>query len=296
MGNTVKWPRKSNNPDPKRDITKYCELHGDHENSNRQWFFHQCHLPQRLERDEHRRGSHPPSLHSPGRIQRPTKVYIGGHHSPRPCPPPYSNYSLLQRHLRSRTNLETNDIFTKKDGEFLVKHGALPEERIHAVEIGVCPHGRILEDININLGPLEELCNLFKVDILLYDSGGDVSSGDKTPRKGGPGITQANLLVINKTDLAPIVGVDLGIMERDALCIRDGSSFFLLKFHGQGVEEFTGIGSCNQEIVTIILLKVLILCIGLFIYLFLFQLFLRDVKLSSLCFSFCLHRSKQGSF
>ncbi|KAL5578185.1 hypothetical protein UlMin_019884 [Ulmus minor] len=169
---------------------------------------------------------------------------------------------------------ETNDIFTKKDGEFLVKHGALPEERIHAVEIGVCPHGRILEDININLGSLEELCNLFKVDILLYEYGGDVSSGDKTPRKGGPGITQADILVINKTDLAPTVGVDLGIMERDALCIRDGSSFFLLKFHGQGVEEFTGIGSCNQEIVTIILLKVLILCIGLFIYLFLFQLFL----------------------
>ncbi|KAF6167528.1 hypothetical protein GIB67_031729 [Kingdonia uniflora] len=106
----------------------------------------------------------------------------------------------------------TNDIFTKEDGEFLVKHGALPEERIRAVETGGCPHAAIREDISINLGPLEELSNLFKADILLCESGGDnfsreladyiiyiidVSGGDKIPRKGGPGITQTDLLYGN---------------------------------------------------------------------------------------------------
>ncbi|XP_071922053.1 urease accessory protein G isoform X4 [Coffea arabica] len=108
----------------------------------------------------------------------------------------------------------TNDIFTKEDGEFLIKHGALPEDRIRAVETGGCPHAAIREDISINLGPLEELSNLFKADILLCESGGDnlaanfsreladyiiyiidVSGGDKIPRKGGPGITQADLLL-----------------------------------------------------------------------------------------------------
>ncbi|XP_008246032.1 PREDICTED: urease accessory protein G-like, partial [Prunus mume] len=145
--------------------------------------------------------------------------------------------------LRDKYSLAavTNDIFTKEDGEFLVKHGALPEERIRAVETGGCPHAAIREDISINLGPLEELSNLYKTDILLCESGGDnlaanfsreladyiiyiidVSGGDKIPRKGGPGITQADLLVINKTDLAPAVGADLAIMERDALRMRDG--------------------------------------------------------------------------
>ncbi|GKE28652.1 urease accessory protein G, partial [Tanacetum coccineum] len=148
--------------------------------------------------------------------------------------------------LRDKYSLAavTNDIFTKEDGEFLVKNGALPEERIRAVETGGCPHAAIREDISINLGPLEELSNLYKADILLCESGGDnlaanfsreladyiiyiidVSGGDKIPRKGGPGITQADLLVINKTDLAAAVGADLAVMERDALKMRDGGPF-----------------------------------------------------------------------
>ncbi|KAF3667088.1 Urease accessory protein G [Capsicum annuum] len=151
----------------------------------------------------------------------------------------------------------TNDIFTKEDGEFLIKHGALPEERIRAVETGGCPHAAIREDISINLGPLEELSNLYKADILLCESGGDnlaanfsreladyiiyiidVSAGDKIPRKGGPGITQADLLVINKTDLAPAVGADLSVMERDALRMRDGGPFVFAQVkHRVGVED-----------------------------------------------------------
>ncbi|XP_014507251.1 urease accessory protein G [Vigna radiata var. radiata] len=151
----------------------------------------------------------------------------------------------------------TNDIFTKEDGEFLVRHKALPEERIRAVETGGCPHAAIREDISINLGPLEELSNLFKADILLCESGGDnlaanfsreladyiiyiidVSGGDKIPRKGGPGITQADLLVINKTDLAPAIGADLAVMQRDALRMRDGGPFVFAQVkHKVGVEE-----------------------------------------------------------
>ncbi|XP_027346989.1 urease accessory protein G isoform X2 [Abrus precatorius] len=152
----------------------------------------------------------------------------------------------LCQHLRDNYSLAavTNDIFTKEDGEFLVKHKALPEERIRAVETGGCPHAAIREDISINLGPLEELSNLYKADLLLCESGGDnlaanfsreladyiiyiidVSGGDKIPRKGGPGITQADLLVINKTDLAPAIGADLAVMQRDALRMRDGGPF-----------------------------------------------------------------------
>ncbi|KAL9301641.1 Urease accessory protein G [Arabidopsis thaliana] len=165
----------------------------------------------------------------------------------------------LCRFLRDKYSLAavTNDIFTKEDGEFLVKNGALPEERIRAVETGGCPHAAIREDISINLGPLEELSNLFKADLLLCESGGDnlaanfsreladyiiyiidVSAGDKIPRKGGPGITQADLLVINKTDLAAAVGADLSVMERDSLRMRDGGPFVFAQVkHGLGVEE-----------------------------------------------------------
>ncbi|XP_074584511.1 urease accessory protein G [Curcuma longa] len=165
----------------------------------------------------------------------------------------------LCQFLRDKYSLAavTNDIFTKEDGEFLVKNGALPEERIRAVETGGCPHAAIREDISINLGPLEELSNLYKADILLCESGGDnlaanfsreladyiiyiidVSGGDKIPRKGGPGITQADLLVINKTDIAQAVGADLGIMERDALRMRDGGPFVFAQVkHGIGVKE-----------------------------------------------------------
>ncbi|KAK2651750.1 hypothetical protein Ddye_011606 [Dipteronia dyeriana] len=131
------------------------------------------------------------------------------------------------------------------------------EERIRVVETGGCPHATICEDININLGPLEELSNLFKADILLCESGGDnlaanfsreladyiiyiidVSGGDKIPRKYGTGITQADLLVINKTDLAQAVGSDLSVMERDALWMRNGGPFIFAQVkHRVGVEE-----------------------------------------------------------
>ncbi|XWS19829.1 hypothetical protein CRYUN_Cryun31cG0050300 [Craigia yunnanensis] len=114
----------------------------------------------------------------------------------------------LCKFLRDKYSLAavTNDIFTKEDGEFLVKHGALPEERIRAVETGGCPHAAIREDISINLGPLEELSNLYKTDILLCESGG--------------------------------VGADLGVMERDALRMRDGGPFVFAQVkHGHGVEE-----------------------------------------------------------
>eukprot|EP00271_Cylindrocystis_brebissonii_P003368 TRINITY_DN1425_c0_g2_i1.p1 TRINITY_DN1425_c0_g2~~TRINITY_DN1425_c0_g2_i1.p1 ORF type:complete len:373 (-),score=71.29 TRINITY_DN1425_c0_g2_i1:484-1602(-) len=151
----------------------------------------------------------------------------------------------------------TNDIFTQEDGEFLVRNGALPPERIRAVETGGCPHAAIREDISINLGPLEELSARFNADILLCESGGDnlaanfsreladyiiyiidVAGGDKIPRKGGPGITQADLLVINKTDLAEAVGADLKVMERDSLLMRDNGPFVFAQVkHGLGVSE-----------------------------------------------------------
>jgi urease accessory protein len=150
----------------------------------------------------------------------------------------------------------TNDIFTKEDAEFLIRHKALPAERIRAVETGGCPHAAIREDISANLLALEELHRAFKTDLLLIESGGDnlaahfsreladytiyvidVAGGDKIPRKGGPGITQSDLLVINKTDLASAVGADLGVMERDARAMRGNGPFVFAQVrHGQGVE------------------------------------------------------------
>ncbi|KAG8627183.1 hypothetical protein KVT40_004666 [Elsinoe batatas] len=135
----------------------------------------------------------------------------------------------------------TNDIFTREDRDFLVRHSALPTERIRAIETGGCPHAAVREDISANLAALTELHQEFDTQILLIESGGDnlaanysreladyiiyvidVSGGDKIPRKGGPGITQSDLLVVNKTDLAEIVGADLGVMERDARRMREG--------------------------------------------------------------------------
>jgi len=165
----------------------------------------------------------------------------------------------LCKRLREQMSVAavTNDIFTKEDGEFLVKHGALEPERIRAVETGGCPHAAIREDISANLLALEELHRKFKPDILLIESGGDnlaacfsreladyaiqvidVCGGDKIPRKGGPGITQSDLLVINKTDLAAGVGADLGVMERDSKKMRGNGPFVLAQVkHGVGVEE-----------------------------------------------------------
>ncbi|CAK7230321.1 hypothetical protein SCUCBS95973_007532 [Sporothrix curviconia] len=135
----------------------------------------------------------------------------------------------------------TNDIFTREDAEFLTRNLALPAERIKAIETGGCPHAAVREDISANLAALEDLHAVFDADLLLIESGGDnlaanysreladfiiyvidVSGGDKVPRKGGPGITQSDLLVVNKTDLAEAVGADLGVMERDARKMREG--------------------------------------------------------------------------
>jgi urease accessory protein len=164
----------------------------------------------------------------------------------------------LCRRLRERLKIAavTNDIFTREDGEFLTKHQALEPERIRAVETGGCPHAAIREDISANLLALEELHEKFQPDLLLLESGGDnlaacfsreladftiqvidVAGGDKIPRKGGPGITQSDLLVINKTDLAEAVGADLKVMERDAKKMRgDGPFLFAQAKHGVGVD------------------------------------------------------------
>ena len=167
---------------------------------------------------------------------------------------------MLQLCLRLRETMSiaavTNDIFTKEDGEFLIRNHALPAERIRAVETGGCPHAAIREDITANLGALEELHAAFNPQLLLIESGGDnlaanysreladciiyvidVAGGDKVPRKGGPGITQSDLFVINKTDLAAAVGADLAVMERDTLKMRGGGPYVFAQVkQGVGVE------------------------------------------------------------
>ncbi len=166
---------------------------------------------------------------------------------------------VLCQRLRERMGVAavTNDIFTREDGEFLIRHRALDAERIRAVETGGCPHAAIREDISANLLALEELHRQFRPDILLIESGGDnlaahfsreladftvyvidVAGGDKVPRKGGPGITQADLLVINKTDLAVAVGADLSVMDRDARAMRGNGPFVFAQVkHGVGVDD-----------------------------------------------------------
>lgn len=139
----------------------------------------------------------------------------------------------------------TNDIYTKEDAEFLTKNSLLPAERIIGVETGGCPHTAIREDASMNLEAVEEMATRFPdIDIIFIESGGDnlsatfspdladltifvidVAEGDKIPRKGGPGITRSDLLVINKIDLAPHVGASLEVMERDARKMRSGSPF-----------------------------------------------------------------------
>ena len=165
----------------------------------------------------------------------------------------------LCRKLRDRYQLGvvTNDIFTKEDAEFLMRHEALPSERIRAVETGGCPHTAIRDDISPNLVALDGLMDVLHPELLFVESGGDnlaaqfsrdladytiyvidVSGGDKIPRKGGPGITQSDLLIINKTDLAPLVGADLSVMERDAKKMRgDGPFLFAQVKNDQGVDD-----------------------------------------------------------
>jgi len=139
----------------------------------------------------------------------------------------------------------TNDIYTQEDAQFLVNSQALERDRIRGVETGGCPHTAIREDASLNLAAIEELEQKFTpLDLVFLESGGDnlaatfspelvdltiyvidVAAGDKIPRKGGPGITKSDLLVINKIDLAPMVGADLGVMERDAKKMRGDKPF-----------------------------------------------------------------------
>jgi urease accessory protein len=151
----------------------------------------------------------------------------------------------------------TNDIYTKEDAEILTRVGALPPERIMGVETGGCPHTAIREDCSMNLAAVETMNRRFPgLDLVLVESGGDnlaatfspeladltiyvidVAGGEKIPRKGGPGITRSDLLVINKIDLAPFVGADLGIMERDARRMRGERPFVFTNIKaGDGVE------------------------------------------------------------
>lgn len=141
----------------------------------------------------------------------------------------------------------TNDIYTKEDAEFLIKNSALPAERIMGVETGGCPHTAIREDCSMNLEAVEEMAEKFPdVQIIFIESGGDnlsatfspdladstiyvidVAQGEKIPRKGGPGVTRSDLLVINKTDLAPMVGANLEVMKKDSDRMRNGRDFLL---------------------------------------------------------------------
>jgi urease accessory protein len=166
--------------------------------------------------------------------------------------------TLCQR-LRDRLDLAvvTNDIYTKEDAEFLIRQGALSEDRIIGVETGGCPHTAIREDASANLEAVAELSRRFpNLELVLVESGGDnlaatfspelsdltlyvidVSAGDKIPRKGGPGITRSDLLIINKIDLAPHVGASLDVMERDARKMRKDRPFVFTNLKtGDGVE------------------------------------------------------------
>ena len=152
----------------------------------------------------------------------------------------------------------TNDIYTKEDAQFLIRNEALEEERIRGVETGGCPHTAIREDASMNLSAIDDLSKTFpNLDMIIVESGGDnlaatfspelsdltiyvidVAAGDKIPRKGGPGITKSDLLVINKIDLAPHVGASLDIMERDARKMRGEKPFLFTDLKkGAGIEE-----------------------------------------------------------
>jgi len=167
---------------------------------------------------------------------------------------------VLCKRMRDRFSLAviTNDIYTHEDAEFLMKSGALPLERIRGVQTGGCPHTAIREDTSINRDALDELRRQVPdVQIMFLESGGDnlaasfspelvdvsiyvidVAGGDKVPRKGGPGVTRSDLLVINKIDLAPYVGADLGVMSRDAAAIRAGKPVVFTNLKdGTGVDQ-----------------------------------------------------------
>ncbi len=167
----------------------------------------------------------------------------------------------LQLREKCQLAVVTNDIYTREDAEFLTRRQALPRERIMGVETGGCPHTAIREDASMNLAAVEELCARFPgLDLVIIESGGDnlsatfspeladlaiyvidVAAGDKIPRKGGPGITKSDLLVINKIDLAPLVGASLEVMERDARRMRGARPFVFTNLkNGQGLEQVLG--------------------------------------------------------
>ncbi|MBV9287033.1 MAG: urease accessory protein UreG [Hyphomicrobiales bacterium] len=188
--------------------------------------------------------------------KQPLRVGVGG-------PVGSGKTALMERlckRLRDRLDLAavTNDIYTKEDARILVEAGALAPERILGVETGGCPHTAIREDASINLAAVAEMRRRFPdLDVILIESGGDnlaatfspeladltiyvidVSGGEKIPRKGGPGITRSDLLVINKTDLAPYVGASLDVMARDAAAQRKGRPFVMANMKtGAGVDE-----------------------------------------------------------
>jgi urease accessory protein len=162
--------------------------------------------------------------------------------------------AALCRTLRDELSLVvvTNDIYTTEDADFLRTNGVLPDERIRAVRTGCCPHTAIRDDITANLDAVEELTARHDPDLVLVESGGDnltatfsyglidaqifvldVAGGDKVPRKGGPGVTRSDLLVINKIDLAPLVGADLDVMRRDAAKVRGERPTLLVSLRDQ---------------------------------------------------------------
>ena len=168
--------------------------------------------------------------------------------------------NALCKKMRSHYQIAvvTNDIYTKEDAQFLIRNEALEEERIRGVETGGCPHTAIREDASMNLSAIDDLSKTFpNLDMIIVESGGDnlaatfspelsdltiyvidVAAGDKIPRKGGPGITKSDLLVINKIDLAPHVGASLDVMERDARKMRGEKPFFFTDLKkGAGIEE-----------------------------------------------------------
>ncbi|HBM60118.1 urease accessory protein UreG [Salipiger marinus] len=168
--------------------------------------------------------------------------------------------AALARALRDRLSMAviTNDIYTREDAEALMRQQVLPLDRIRGVETGGCPHTAIREDASINLAAIAELNAQFPdLDLILIESGGDnlsatfspeladvtiyvidVAAGEEIPRKGGPAITKSDILVINKTDLAPYVGASLEVMERDATRMRAGKPFvFTALRHGQGLDQ-----------------------------------------------------------
>ena len=195
-------------------------------------------------------------MSAPGAVPRPLKIGIGG-------PVGSGKTALVEtlaRRLREQIDMAviTNDIYTQEDAQFLVRRGALPPERVVGVETGGCPHTAIREDASVNLEAVHALVARFPgLELLLIESGGDnlaatfspelvdatiyvidVAEGDKIPRKGGPGIMRSDLLVINKIDLAPYVGADLGVMERDARRMRGERPFVFTNLReGHGADD-----------------------------------------------------------